>query len=283
MQPFPGSSSSINPLQATDRRHAAWSAPGGAQLLAQTDHASRRLMMRRCMIFGAAMAAAGLVDGGVAWRRLIADHRTDIGVQRDVELNAQTSLMLNTRTAVDVTDDGRALRVRLLQGEVLLRQHLARRPVIIETPQGEVRSQQGRLVVRRFEKDTSVDVLAGSADVHPVRAESPALQVAAGRHISFDRREIGSSTAVDPAQTAWIDGLIVARQMELARFVDELQRYSSTRLSCDPNVARLPVSGSFPIADLKRVFVWLAQTMPLQVEVQNRQWGRQALMIRAIG
>ncbi len=277
------SPSFLQPFQAAEQQPPALPVAVGTQLLNQTDLGSRRRMMRRCMIFGAAIAAAGLVDDGVAWRRLIADYRTDVGVQRDVALNAHTSLLLNTRTAVDVADEGGVLRIRLLQGEVLLRQRAGGQSVIVETPQGEVRSQDGHLIVRRWEKDTSLDVLSGSADVHPAREGGQALRVAAGRHISFTQREVAPSVPVDATRTAWIDGLIVARDMDLASFVDELQRYSSTQLHCDPSVARLQVSGRFPISDLKRVFAWLAQTMPLQIEEQGRKLGRQALMIRAIG
>lgn len=239
--------------------------------------------MRRCVLLGVTAMAAGLVDDGVAWRRLVADYRTEVGAQREVVLDQHTRLLLNTRTAVDVSASSEALHVRLLTGELLLEQKAGNRPVIIETSQGDIRTREGRIVVRRHERETSVDALAGSAQIQPVRQVTVSGRIVQGQHRSFTRQQIGEPVSIQHDHIAWVDGLIIARDMKLADFVQELQRYSGARLQCDPSVASMPVSGNFPIADLKRVFAWLTTTLPLQVEEQGTQWGRQALTIRAVG
>ncbi|MDO5101560.1 MAG: FecR domain-containing protein [Lautropia sp.] len=240
--------------------------------------------MRRGVVLGVAALAAGLVDEGVAWRRLVADYRTEVGAQRHVRLDDRTQLLLNTRTAVDVSESSGALQIRLLTGELLLDQKPgATRPTIIQTPQGEVRTQGGRLVIRRQDAETAIDALAGAAQVLPARRSAQQGRVEQGQHLVFSRQHVGQPGAIQHDQIAWVDGLIIARDMKLADFVQALQRYSGARLHCDPSVASLLVSGNFPITDLKRVFAWLTTTLPLKVEEQGTQWGRQALTIRALG
>lgn len=239
--------------------------------------------MRRCVVLGGAALAAGLVDEGVAWRRLVADYRTEVGVQRHIALTGRTGLLLNTRTAIDVDESPDALRIRLLTGELLLEQQPETRPVIIHTAEGDVRVHEGRVVVSRQDHETAVDALAGAASVHLLRLTSVTTSLSQGQHLSFTRRGIGQPVAIRHDQLAWVDGLIIARDMKLADFVQQLQRYSGARLHCDPSVASLLVSGNFPITDLKRVFAWLTTTLPLRVEEQDTQWGRQALTLRALG
>lgn len=240
--------------------------------------------MRRGMVLGVAALAAGLVDEGVAWRRLVADYRTEVGAQRHVRLDDRTQLLLNTRTAVDVSELDEVLEIRLLTGEVLLDQRAgAARLTIIHTSQGQVSTQGGRLVVRRQASETAVDALAGAAQVLPAHRSAQQSRVEQGQHLIFSRQHVSPPSAIQHDRIAWVDGLIIARDMKLADFVEELQRYSSARLQCDPSVASLLVSGNFPITDLKRVFAWLTTTLPLRVEEQGTQWGRQALTIRALG
>lgn len=233
------------------------------------------------MVFGMALAAAGLVDDGVAWRRLIADYRTDVGQQRTVALDDSTSLLLNTRTAIDVSEDGAALRIRLLQGEILLRQQLGGRPVQIQTSQGEISSVGGQVVVARNKGSTTVNVISGAATVAIEGRGRQALK--AGERLVFDARQSQPIDAISDQEIAWVDGQIIARDMKLADFIEELQRYSTDRLVCDPAVASMPVTGRFPLSDVHQVMRWLGSSLPLRVETEATHWGRSSLMIRAVG
>ena len=116
-------------------------------------------------MLGVAVASAGLVDHGTAWRRWIADYRTDIGQRREVVLDAHTRLLLNTRTAINVADREDGRHVRLLSGELLVQQTPGARPLVVETAEGRIRSQDGRLVVRRLELNTTLNLLNGQAQV----------------------------------------------------------------------------------------------------------------------
>lgn len=245
--------------------------------------AMQRRMVCRYMVFGTAIAAGVTVDDGASWRRLVADHRTDIGEQRTVSLDASTRLLLNTSTSLNVRQEAGVREIRLLQGELMLAQPVSGQHVSIITSQGRIDSAGGRLVVRRHGDDTLLTVLSGSATVAPRAAQAPRQTLAAGQHLGFDRKAIVAVRPSTEADTAWLDGYLIAQNMDLSSFLDELQRYSRERLSCDPALAKLPVSGHFPLANVNQVLQVLSSRMPLQVDTQNVRWGRQALMLRAIG
>ena len=231
-------------------------------------------------MLGVAVASAGLVDHGTAWRRWIADYRTDIGQRREVVLDAHTRLLLNTRTAINVADREDGRHVRLLSGELLVQQTPGARPLVVETAEGRIRSQDGRLVVRRLELNTTLNLLNGQAKVFDAGGER---SFQAARRVVLGTDSQAPLQPVQEAEVAWINGQIVADHMKLADFIDELQRYSPERLRYDTRVANLQVSGRFSLADVKGVFHWLSSTLPLRVDVVEHRWGSPSLLIRALG
>jgi len=52
--------------------------------------------------------------------------------------------------------------------------------------------------------------------------------------------------------------------MPLLQWTQELMRYSDQRLVCDPALAELRVSGSFPVDDLPLALAMLAQSHKLR-------------------
>lgn len=233
------------------------------------------------MLFTAA-AAGALVDDGVAWRRLVADHHTDIGKQAEIVLDAQTRLLLNTRTAIDVASRDATREIRLLSGELLVRQGAGAAPLVVRTPQGRIQAHGARFAVRHLGEDTVLNVLQGRAEV--LGDEGPqGMPVSAGQGIRLSHAGPGTLHAVQDADIAWINGQIVAHDMKLADFIDELQRYSPDLLQYDPQVANFPVSGRFSLNDVQGVFNWLSSTLPLRVDVVDHQWGRPLRHIRSVG
>lgn len=119
--------------------------PPGSSLLTPSDGAYRRRFVNRLAVLVLAAAAAGLVDDGVAWRRLVADHHTDVSRREEVVIDPQTRLLLNTRTSLDVGGQPDAREIRLLDGEILLRQGLGAHPLVVHTPHGRILSSDARL------------------------------------------------------------------------------------------------------------------------------------------
>lgn len=54
--------------------------------------------------------------------------------------------------------------------------------------------------------------------------------------------------------------------MPLQQWTQELMRYSAQSLTCDPALANLRVSGTFPLDDLPLALAMLAQSHGLRVQ-----------------
>jgi transmembrane sensor len=59
--------------------------------------------------------------------------------------------------------------------------------------------------------------------------------------------------------------MLLADKMPLGEFVSELARYRSGIVRCDPKIADLPVSGSFPVSDTDLALRMLVSTYPIQL------------------
>ena len=80
-----------------------------------------------------------------------------------------------------------------------------------------------------------------------------------------------SFTAADPT---WAEGVLVASDMRLDAFIDELRRYRSGLIQVAPEVAGLHLSGVFPLADTDRILQSLGQVLAVRVQMPMRYWVR---------
>nr|WP_255581944.1 FecR domain-containing protein [Cupriavidus sp. AU9028] len=239
------------------------------------------------------MAVAALA-GAVTWSvgrspllpalqaRWLADHRTAVGERREVRLSDGTTLWLNTASAVNVRFDATQRRIRLLAGEILVSTgHGAQagaRPFLVETAQGTVQALGTRYAVRQHEEDSEVGVFQGAVEIRPRDGQGRSRVLRAGSRAAYTASDISASSPAEAARIAWAEGVIVARSMRLDAFVAELARYSEDPLSCDPRVAGLRVSGSFPLDDIGRVLDALATTLDVRTVVTG-SWGQRAIRV----
>ena len=75
---------------------------------------------------------------------------------------------------------------------------------------------------------------------------------------------------------AWLDGLIVTRNMRLGDFLAEVARYRPGFLSCAADIADLRLSGVFRLEDTDRLLAVLPQTLPVRLHQRTRWWVRAA-------
>lgn len=253
--------------------------------LAQRDSVAAQRPRRRTVLKGlllaggtGALALAAHHEGG--WRGLVAQHHTGVGERARVALADGSVLHLNTATAVDERFDAQWRCVRLHQGEVMVvcapdRQVSPMRPFVVRTAEGEVRSAAGRFVVRQHAGHTGVQVLEGRLEVHlrgrPGEA-APVTSVQAGQQLAFEATAASRAQAVDAGAAAWVDGLLVARDMRLGMLAAELSRYRRGWLRCAEAVAGLRISGVFPVDDLGRVVAALERTLPVRARSYTPLW-----------
>ena len=243
--------------------HAALNAPTSS---------SRRQALKLLLILGAGSAAAWSLRQQHILPPLTADYRSPVGQRRTVQLADGSQLQLNTGSAVDVHFDGQQRLVRLLEGEILLTARAGLAPLHVLTGQGLLSSQAARLNVRQFNDHTQLAVLAGQVEVMPNRYNGLALSVDAAHQVNFTRKGWDTPRATDANSGAWADGMLVAAHMRLEDFLSELGRYRRGQLHCDPQVANLLLSGSYPLDDSERILDLLEISLPVKVRRFTRYW-----------
>ncbi|UMR31560.1 hypothetical protein MJ904_04885 [Massilia sp. MB5] len=119
-------------------------------------------------------------------------------------------------------------------------------------------------------RQTEVAVYEGAVEVRPLDAPPQRLQ--AGQKLHFSDAAVSLLEAADENATAWLQGMLVATDMPLERFVAALARYRHGRLAVDPALAALKVTGTYPLADTGKVLDMLGKALPLQVNYMTRYW-----------
>ena len=258
-------------------------------IAASTLGAVRRQGRRRVLRGVGALAGGGALawlswrfasEEGGGWSSWLADYRTAVGEQRRIELADGSRLMLNTRSAIDVTMDAVQRRVTLRDGEILVETAKTSdgpagqdpRPFVVETVHGRIRALGTRFAVRTDAARTRVTLLADAAEIHAGRATDRGVILRAGQQTSFSAGEIGIVTSAEPASTGWTRGSLVVNDWRLDEVVAELARYRRGHLGCDPAVAGIRISGAFPIHDTDKALAVIAQGFPVRVSRFTRYW-----------
>ncbi|OZI50813.1 FecR domain-containing protein [Bordetella genomosp. 4] len=242
-----------------------------------TPRRTNRRQAIKTLLLLAGVTGAGITTVRLApWTDWSADESTRIGESRDVTLPDGTSVVLNTGTAINVRYDANERRVVLLHGEILVTTAADtgphRRTFLVETAHGTLRALGTRFLVRQDGDDSELQVYEGAVEVRAARNDSVAEVIHAGFRVRFDDMRV---TAAGPAQetsATWARGMLVATEMPLRQFLEELSRYRRGHLGCDDEIASLPVSGTFPLADTDRILRALEYELPVDVRRYTNYW-----------
>lgn len=245
-------------------------------VLRNADGNTRRMVLRSLIGLGVLSGSAVVVRKQAVWQTATADHHTNTGEQRQIVLADGTRVMLNTATAIDVRFDDHMRQIVLLRGEIMVTtaKDSAARPFEVVTDNGNIHPIGTRFTVRHNLSDTpsttAVAVMEGAVDV--TAASGDTVRVNAGEQTRFTALSVLMPFALDDSITAWTDGILVVERVRLSDFLKELDRYRKGVLRCDPAVADLLVSGSFPLHDTDAVLGLLSETLPLQISHLTRYW-----------
>lgn len=208
-------------------------------------------------------------------------YATAVGERRSVRLADGSTLRLNTGSAVEVQFTPLRRTIVLRHGEVHVDtgpdegSPTGRRPFWVEAGPTRLQALGTRFTVfhpaPHSGEPTRLHVSEGRVAVHAGDA-TPALALpgqtllihaGAGQPARVQRVARAALEA-----DAWLDGVLVARQMRLDDFVRELARYRASPLRCDAAVAELRVSGVFQLdgADpVGRALQALSRSLPVRV------------------
>lgn len=253
-------------------------APGSLarRVLGGPSKAGRRRAVKLLVLVAAGGSAGWAATDPRLLRTWTADYRTRVGERRAVRLEDGTRIVLNTDSAMNVRYGDASRLVGLVRGEILVTTAAdalaVPRPFLVETAQGRLRALGTRFSVRMDEGHTTVAVFEGAVELKPRDRSDHPVVIPAGQQAVLVRdgcRDIGP--LADGAD-AWESGMIVASGIPLAKFLAELSRYRSGRLSCAPEITGLPVSGTYPLGDSDKVLAALERALPVKVQRFTRYW-----------
>lgn len=172
-----------------------------------------------------------------------------------------------------VTPTARELHLRYGEIEILTASDAAGRPFRVVSQEAVLQPLGTRFRVRR-ENDgqgTFLAVTQGRVAASSLAGGAPTV-IEAGWQARIGAAGVGTPQALEVNEGAWVDGYLIAERMRLADFLAELDRYRPGLLRCDPAVADIRLSGSYPLGDTDQVLAMLADSLPVRVQRRTRYW-----------
>lgn len=254
---------------------AGYQAVPGARMALEntTQRLQRRQALKLLSTLAIGASALWLAREVAPWQRWMADYSTATGERKRFTLADGSVLQLNTDSAVNVRFDSRQRLLLLERGEMLLNTAKdTARPLRVSSRDGLFEALGTRFVLRQDKRSTRLSIADGSVAIAPrVRGQTTAIAKAGQTYeINGDSALLAEHSNMDSG--AWVDGLIVTRDMRLADFLAEIGRYRHGHLHCDASVADLRLSGVFRLDDTDQLLALLPQTLPVQVEKRTGWW-----------
>ena len=206
-----------------------------------------------------------------------ADYSTGAGERRQITLADGTELLLNTRSAVDVHFNATERLLVLRQGEVEINStidlnNLSASPLRLQCRHGLCATMGARFVLRDQSDYSELAVFEGEVAVSSRAGDT--LTAYSGERYRLTPLRIApmAHQQIDPE--AWTQGMLVVNNIRLGDFVQELARYRSGIIGCDPAVANLRLSGVFQLDQPEALLDNLSRSLPVSVVSRSRFWVR---------
>ncbi|PHV25920.1 Fe2+-dicitrate sensor protein [Janthinobacterium sp. BJB426] len=210
-------------------------------------------------------------DAGVALANTGYD--SGVGQLRQLRLPDGGILQLDTDSLAELGYNATARRIVLRRGRIHVSSapdtQQPARPLLVQTAQGTLRALGTRFEVRQFDGCTQLSVEQGAVEITPL--QGPAIVVPAGQGAQFDAHHSAQPVAASAAAPAWTRRMLLADNMRLDDFLQELGRYRHGYLGCSPEVAHLRLVGAYPLDDQPTIFSMLEASLPVRVR-QHMPW-----------
>lgn len=221
-------------------------------------------------LLAAACIVAVVAIGGIKLLPLLSTptmtYTAGLGEQRTEQLPDGTRVTLNTDTTLQVRYGRQRREVVLQHGEAMFDVvHDATRHFVVTAGDGSIVDLGTQFEVRKQDDTAVVTLLQGRVEVV---AQDERKQLVPGEQARYGGRTAGISVRqVDTAVvTAWLRGRLDFNGMPLAEAVAEANRYSVIKLRLgDPELANMPVGGSFRAGDNAAIAAALSAVFPVRV------------------
>jgi transmembrane sensor len=246
------------------------------------DVASRALhdsrLTRRHVLKGL-LLLLGVGGGWQLWQSetgegLRADYRTAKGMISHQRLEDGSLLTLNTQTAANARFDAQQRTVQLWYGEIAIAtaKDALHRPFRVLTRQGQLTALGTEFTVHQQENHTLLVVQQHAVEVALIGDSAQTRIVNAGESLQFSATAFGAVTSADDENLSWTQGVLSFSDKPLGEVIATLSRYRPGVLRCDPDVAGLRLSGTFPIKNSDAILNVIAQTLPVKIQSVTRYW-----------
>lgn len=193
-----------------------------------------------------------------------ATYATAAGQQRSVQLEDGSSILLDTDSRITVSYSPSTRRVDLLRGQAQFSVHGNHAwPFVVHAGNGTVTAVGTQFQVRLDGSSTDVALLQGKLAIATWMPDGTTqnASLVGGEGLAFDAS--GHITPVHPLDLqqaqGWTQGKLFVHDWRLPRLLQEMNRYSSTKLSIgDPSLQDIHVSGIFRTND-QQTFLQLLQ------------------------
>lgn len=255
-------------------------APLGRQVLDRPALFDRRAFIKPLLGLAVVLPAGGLAYRLLPWQAWVADYSTAVGGRERYVLADGTSLLLNSRSAVDVAYSPSSRTLHLRQGDIYIEtaHDAQQRPLIVQTPHGRLRALGTKFVASLADNSSYLAVLEGAVEITPADITQSDIThiptvVQHNQQSFFTASGISSLGVLDNNEIAWVDGVLYAENMPLEDFIKLLSRYRSGILRCDAAARDIRISGAFQLKDPEQILATLQRTRPLRIEWKTRYWG----------
>lgn len=243
----------------------------------------------------ATAAALGLLCVGIALNIVTSPgsqrYSTDTGEARHVELADGSTLLLNSKSSVEVTLDATMRSARLLNGESVFQVTGEDRLFSVHTHYADMQTHGGLFAVETQGNYLEMTVLQGEVYVTtrlPQQALtefdglSPYSQNIRSKLVGEGEKLIVSGTDIQLSQTtpdelknslSWRDGYIVFVDKPLNLALKEMRRYSDVSIQlADKQLNDLRISGKFNAGDSQQLLSHLVEQHQVTIDASGQHW-----------
>ncbi|RAN37983.1 FecR family protein [Hyphomonas sp. GM-8P] len=213
-------------------------------------------------------------------------YRTSIGEQKRIDLEDGSVITLNTASVAEVSYSKARRLVVLEAGEALFEVETDGRPFLVEAGGSRTMALGTQFSVQKGEDEISVVLAEGSVSVSQLgpqhktlglfparRKESARTVLAPGQRLVMMRGDVPAVEIVNTASAlAWQTGILQFDDMRLDEVVEELNRYSETKLVLgDSALGEERISGGFPAGQQEAFARNLTYLLPVRIEQTGQE------------
>jgi transmembrane sensor len=215
--------------------------------------------MAACMALVAVISQANLSC-------LQADYCTATGEIRSIKLADDSTVTLNSQTAVNVNYNDNLRTIQLVTGEAYFEvQHNPDKPFVVEAQYSQTRVLGTQFIVREDTLFDTVTVKQGVVEVSQDNQKPRVLHVNDQLIVGeADASGIQNVSAISAG--AWAKGHLVFDNTNLGSVIKEIERYRKGKVIIkNKRLLALKVSGRFDIRDTDKALGALEQTLPIKL------------------